>query len=191
MEKKLAKEFNNKGFDLFKQANYNEAIVEFDKALELNPVYKEAFYNKALSQFLLNQHSDSITSIDKALEINNKYTKALNLRGLVLTSLNRFFEAALEYEKECDNGEDGSYYYNKGISLSHFDYTSAIENFNRAIELKFDVENCQKEIAELEGKINSLEKMYFFIFKNLKKFFNNAALRRIYPKNPNSPLKIK
>ena len=151
MEKKLAKEFNNKGFDLFKQTLYQDAIVEFDKALELNSNYKEAYYNKALSLFLLNQHAESITAIDRALEISQKYSKALNLKGLILSSLDRFYEASLEYEKGADmNTEDGSYYYNKGISLANFDYSAAIENFQRAIDLKFDVENCQKEIEILE-----------------------------------------
>jgi len=160
MEKKLAKEFNNKGFDLFKQNNYQDAILEFDKALELNSSYKEAFYNRALSLFLLNRHSESISSINSALEINEKYSKALNLKGLVLTSLNRFYEASLEYEKKIDDGtEDGSYYYNKGISLSNFDYAAAVENFKKAIELKFDVENCRKEIDQLEEKSQNLNSL--------------------------------
>ena len=52
-ERKLAKEFNNKGFHIYKQASYQEAIEEFHKALLLNPNYKEALYNKALALFLL------------------------------------------------------------------------------------------------------------------------------------------
>lgn len=160
MEKKLAKEFNNKGFDLFKQNLYQDAISEFDKALELNSSYKEAFYNRALSLFLLNRHAESVASINNALLINDKYSKALNLKGLVLTSLNRFYEASLEYEKNIDIGnDDGSYYYNKGISLSNFDYAAAIENFRKAIELKFDVENCQKEIDSLEEKTENLNSL--------------------------------
>ena len=159
MEKKLAKEFNNKGFDLFKQNLYQDAITEFDKALELNSSYKEALYNKALSLFLLNKHADSISTINKAIMINEKYSKALNLKGLVLTSLNRFFESALVYEKECDGHEDGSYYSNKGNSLSNFDYSAAIDNFNKAIELKFDVNSCQKEINQLQEKTDSLNCM--------------------------------
>ena len=160
MEKKLAKEFNNKGFDLFKQALYQDAIVEFDKALELNSIYKEAFYNKALSLFLLNQHSDAITAINHALEISQKYSKALNLKGLVLSSLDRFYEASLEYEKGADIlTEDGSYHYNKGISLANFDYSAAIVCFQRAIDLKFDAENCQKEIETLEEKSENLSSL--------------------------------
>jgi tetratricopeptide (TPR) repeat protein len=160
MEKKLAKEFNNKGFDLFKQNLYQEAIYEFDKALELNSSYKEAYYNRALSLFLLSRYSESISSIDSALDINERYSKALNLKGLVLTSLNRFYEASLIFEKQIDVGsEDGSYYYNKGISLSNFDFAAAIENFNKAIDLKFDVENCLKEIHQLEEKSDLLNSL--------------------------------
>ena len=147
MEKKLAKEFNNKGFDLFKQNKYQDSLEEFDKALELNSTYKEAYYNKALALFLLRRHSDSITSINNALELNEKYSKAQNLKGLILTDLNRFYEAALNYEKHPESGnEEGSYYYNKGISLANFDYSAAIEYFKKAIDLNFDVENCEKDI---------------------------------------------
>lgn len=157
MEKKLAKEFNNKGFDLFKQNKYADSLEEFDKALELNSSYKEAYYNKALALFLLRRHSDSITSINKALELNEKYSKAQNLRGLILTDLNRFYEAALNYEKNSESGiEEGSYYYNKGISLANFDYSVAIENFKKAADNNFDIENCQKEIDQLEEKKEQL-----------------------------------
>ena len=160
MEKKLAKEFNNKGFDLFKQNKYQESLEEFDKALELNSNYKEAFYNKALALFLLRRHSDSITSINQALELNEKYSKAQNLKGLVLTDLNRFYCAAVNYEKYSESGvEDGSYYYNKGISLANFDYSAAIENFTKAIDHNFDIENCQKEISTLEEKKEEIERM--------------------------------
>jgi tetratricopeptide (TPR) repeat protein len=158
MEKKLAKEFNNKGFDLFKQESYPEAIEEFDKALELNQNYKEALYNKALSLFLLKKNEESLNEIDKALSINEKYSKAINLKGLILTSINRFYEAVLEYDKEFEvvGKEDGSFYFNKGIALSNFDYNEAIENFKKAISYNFDVEQSQKELNDLEKKISEL-----------------------------------
>jgi tetratricopeptide (TPR) repeat protein len=160
MEKKLAKEFNNRGFDLFKQNKYKESLIEFDKALELNSTYKEAYYNKALALFLLRRHSDSLTSINNALQINEKYSKAQNLKGLILTDLNRFYEAALNYEKYPESGiEEGSYYYNKGISLANFNYSAAIENFKKAIDQNFDIENCRKEILQLECKKEKLELM--------------------------------
>ena len=161
MEKKLAKEFNNKGFDLFKQGSYLEAIAEFDKALALNQNYKGALYNKALALFLLKKHEESLNEINKALLINEKYSKAINLKGLIFTSLDRFYEAATEYDRQTESvgSEDGSFYFNKGLALSNFDYYEAIENFKKAIECNFDVDQSQKELSELEKKINNLNGM--------------------------------
>ena len=157
MEKKISKEFNNKGFDLYKQGNYNEAIIEFEKAIDINPFYKEALYNKALALFLLNKYEDSINDINKALRIQDNYTKALNLKGLIFTTINRFYEATVVYDKEIDTSSlDGSYYFNKGLALANLNYSESIENFNKSIDLKFDIEQSRSEIEELEKNIREL-----------------------------------
>ena len=47
-----------------------DAIVEYDKALEIDSNYVDAYYNKGLSLSNLGRYEDAIVEYDKALEIN-------------------------------------------------------------------------------------------------------------------------
>ena len=48
---KPAEEYYNRGNELSKLSRFQEAIVCYDKALEVNPKYAQAWYNKG-SAFL-------------------------------------------------------------------------------------------------------------------------------------------
>ena len=56
-----------------KLGKYEEAIVEYDKALKVNPKYVDAYNNKGLSLHNLGRYEEAILEYDKALKINPKY----------------------------------------------------------------------------------------------------------------------
>ena len=60
----------HKGSELMSSEKYNEAIKEYDKAIEINPHDSLAWYNKGLALDKLNKHEEAIKAYDKAIEIN-------------------------------------------------------------------------------------------------------------------------
>jgi tetratricopeptide (TPR) repeat protein len=67
--------FNGQGF--FNQGNvlldlrrYRQAVVSYDKALEIRPDNDEAWYNRSTALFNLGRYEEAITSYDKVLQFN-------------------------------------------------------------------------------------------------------------------------
>ena len=79
---------NMKGNALLGLDKSEEAIVWFDKALEVNPNYFFALNNKGLALSNLGRYDEAITSYDKALEINPNYEAAKQNKILALQNLN-------------------------------------------------------------------------------------------------------
>lgn len=74
--------------DWFEKGNYNydignckEAVVDYQKATELNPKYAESYNNKAYTEMRMGNYKEALNDLDKALEINPNYVNALMNRG--------------------------------------------------------------------------------------------------------------
>lgn len=65
-----AEDYNNKGHNLFMKGLYDEAIVEYKKAIELDPTF--AVYNKnlALVYFCKGDFNNTIEECRKAVELS-------------------------------------------------------------------------------------------------------------------------
>ena len=55
----------------YNKKNLEEAINNYNKAIELNPVYTEAFFNKGICLSNLNKKEEAIEVFNKAIEIVN------------------------------------------------------------------------------------------------------------------------
>ena len=57
------------------------AIEDFNKAIEINPQYAEAFNNRGIVKYNLGDKQGAIKDYNKAIEINPQYADAFNNRG--------------------------------------------------------------------------------------------------------------
>jgi tetratricopeptide (TPR) repeat protein len=85
--------YNASGLALAGQKKYEEAIVQYQKAIELDPHYTDAYI--AWGNALANQrkYDEAIAKYQKAIELDPHYTDAYNNWGLALGDLNRYEEA--------------------------------------------------------------------------------------------------
>ena len=72
---------NNLGNVYFKKMNLKEALDYYDKAIQINPNYYEAFYNKEMFLKKINNFPKAIECFDKALKIKADYLPALKSRS--------------------------------------------------------------------------------------------------------------
>ena len=82
-----ANSWYKQGNDMMMQEKNEDAIVAYDKAIELDPTYTSAWNNKGIAMFRLKRYEDAIACYDKTIEINPNhanawYNKAKALRGL-------------------------------------------------------------------------------------------------------------
>ncbi len=60
----------NKGVAIGKLNKSDEALIAYDKAIEINPQNSDAWYNKAVILNKLSKSAEAINAYEKAIEIN-------------------------------------------------------------------------------------------------------------------------
>ncbi|MEO0949284.1 MAG: tetratricopeptide repeat protein [Cyanobacteria bacterium J06641_5] len=83
------------GKSLFAEGKYEDALAEYDRALEIDPNRPQVWLGRGRVQQKLKQLEDALESYDRAIEIQPEYAAAYRNRGLVLRASDRP-EAAIE-----------------------------------------------------------------------------------------------
>ena len=65
------------------KGDYQDAISDFTKAIEINSKYEEAYLYRGLAKSDLDNHKDAISDFTKAIEINPKVANVFYYRGIV------------------------------------------------------------------------------------------------------------
>ena len=65
-----AKEYSNRAFDYEASGEYDKAIVEYTKAIELDSNYALAYFSRGLLLMLQGKKADAITNFEKVIELS-------------------------------------------------------------------------------------------------------------------------
>ena len=159
-----AEEWKEKGISLAMSGEYEKAIECFDKAIELNPNYADAYYDRGLTYYQLKRYEKAIEDYNKAIELNLSDAEAYYDRGLTYHKLKRYERAIEDYTKAieldpnlaeayCARGH--AYFYSK-------QYEKAVEDYTKAIELGSNLtsvyENRELALRKLEEQKAAQEK---------------------------------
>jgi len=82
-----------------KQGNFEAAIPDYARAIEINPKLANAFKGRAWAYFKLGKPSQALPDADKSLELRPNDAATLDVRGRILEALGRNEEAAADYRK--------------------------------------------------------------------------------------------
>ncbi len=105
-----------KGVYYHEEGNYEQAIGEYTKAIEINPNYAEAYNNRGLSFYNQTKYEQAITDYTKAIELNPKYADAYNNRGIVYYDQGQHNQAIKDYSKAIEvNKSYAKAYHNRGL----------------------------------------------------------------------------
>ena len=127
-----------------KELGYGSRIDILEKAVRLDPGYRDAVYDLANSYYLSGSGSETgpttnraIKTIERYLSINRKDTQINSLLGMLYIRIKRFNQAQHIFEqllKQYPN--DSNSYYNMGIVyFMKKEYRKALPYFLKAIEI--------------------------------------------------------
>ena len=156
---------------------YEQAVKDFDEAIELNPKDYIIWFCRGSCKYELEQYEDAIINLDKTIELCPEFSYGWGTRGFAyLKTLNDEL-AEIDFKKayEIDGDSDGKYNYNIGkICYRKKDYYSSIRHYVAA--LKIDPEDyriyADMSFAKLElgDFVNSFDDL-----KYSKELFENNA----------------
>ncbi len=125
-----------KGFAHGKLGKLEEAILNYDKAIELKPNYAVAYNNRGVAKQELGRHEDALPDLDKAIELDPNNAAAYNNRGVAKQELGRHEEAILDLDKaiELEPKSSHSYSWRGSIYEQQGETEKAKANYQTALQ---------------------------------------------------------
>ena len=129
--------FFKNGLEKNKSGDYTGAILDFDKAIEIDPNYASTYYNRGNSKYSLKDYYGAISDYNKAIQVDSTNVNAYNNRGISKKNLKDYSGAISDYNKAIElDPSNADAYYNRGNSkYSLKDYYGAISDYNKAIQI--------------------------------------------------------
>lgn len=128
------------GVNYLNNKKYDEAIKEFNKAIEIDEDYKEAYFERGRCCRYNNQLKEAMEDFNRAIEIDKDYKEAYLQRGWYYGHENQLEKAIENFNRAIEIDEDykEAYFFRGGCYYLLTKYDEAIEEFNRAIEIDRD-----------------------------------------------------
>jgi len=142
-------ELYNKAFSLSSLGHLNEAIVYYDRCLELEPKNSDALNNKGVCLRRLGRLEEALACYEQAVQANRHNASAWTNKGNCLFTLGRFPEAIVSLNKAIDlDSRNESAWLNKAIVEERLGLrVEASISYRRFIDLKPVVNAAQVEFA--------------------------------------------
>ncbi len=132
-----AKEFTQKGRELYEKREFMEALLNLNKALELDGNYSQAYFVRGNIKDAFDDRHGAMKDYNLAVEKNPKFADAFFARGNVKMKLQDYYGAIADYTSAITLNENYiEAYYNRG-KAKHFlqAYEDAINDCSKIIQI--------------------------------------------------------
>ena len=130
----LANTHSNRGVAHYHNGMYDQAILDFDAALALDPGDAEVYYNRGLAYRNKGDYDQAVRDYGEAIRLDPEFAFAYKSRGIAHRKMGNYDLAIEDYDRAIalDSG-DADAYYNRGLAYYHKgDYGRAIQNYDQA-----------------------------------------------------------
>ena len=126
-----------RGLAYGKLGEQRRAISDYNRAVEINPNYSEAYNNRGIAYGKLGDQRQAIPDFDRAIAIDPKSAEVYNNRGVTYDKLGDHRRAIADYDRAVEiNPEYPEAYNNRGGAYGALgDQRRAIADYDRAIGL--------------------------------------------------------
>ncbi|NJR39889.1 MAG: tetratricopeptide repeat protein, partial [Leptolyngbyaceae cyanobacterium CSU_1_4] len=116
------------------QKDYELAIEDYEKAVQLRPDFTNAYINLGLAYDRSGNVDEAIKNYDQAIKLNPNASLAYNNRGIVYVRQGNYSDAIANYNKAIKNSPNfGLAYFNRGLAYAdQLKYKEAIDDYNQS-----------------------------------------------------------
>jgi tetratricopeptide (TPR) repeat protein len=117
--------------------NYDNAIEDCKKAIELDSTYIDAYYYIGIANNYKQEFNSAISYFKKSIDLNSNFAKSWNHMGISYEKLGQFDKAIDSYKKAVEFESNYSVaYFNLANAYKHENQIDfAIESYEKAIEI--------------------------------------------------------
>jgi tetratricopeptide (TPR) repeat protein len=131
-----AADFNKSGFDKYLKSDYDGAIADYTKAIELNPKYVEAYCNRGTAELLKRDYDGAYADGNQAIAIDPKYADGYSIRGQAKSAKSDYDGAIADFDQAMSLSPSSHYVTHRALAKkAKHDLDGAIADFTKAIEL--------------------------------------------------------
>jgi tetratricopeptide (TPR) repeat protein len=174
-----AEVYINKGFIFYQKGNYNDALQNYDQAIQINPMESRSFRGRGQTKQAMNDMEGALNDYNMAISLYPSYDYYLN-RALLKYVLNDFSGALTDLDIATQLNKSGyEAFFDKGlINLNNGNMTDAVSDFNKAITInakdfeayldraiaKYNLGDYNGTLADMDTSIqlNPAAKAYFY-----------------------------
>lgn len=98
--------YQNRANGNFVMGEYDAAITDYNKAVELNPKEPDIYFSRGLAYFNKQSYTPAIADFDKVIELDPKEAMAYFKRGNALEKTGNFEKALADYQKAVELDPD-------------------------------------------------------------------------------------
>jgi lipoprotein NlpI len=129
--------FYNRGNAKDAKGDYDGAITDYNKAIELKPNDADAFNTRGNAKEAKSDYDGAITDYNKAIELKPDFEEAFYNRGNAKQNKGDHDGAITDFNKAIElKPNDADAFYNRGyLRYNSQDFTNALVDFHKAVEL--------------------------------------------------------
>ena len=134
---KTAEDWIESGKDKYYNNDYQGAIADFTKAIEINSRSEVAYAYRGDMKKLLNKYSEALIDFNKAIELDPDYVFAYFMRAIVKSDLKDYHGAFANFDKaiEIDPLDESNYSMRALIKENMGDPQGACSDWRKAADL--------------------------------------------------------
>jgi tetratricopeptide (TPR) repeat protein len=128
-------EFYQRGIEKDENSEYEEAIINFTKAIEIDGEYIDAYRGRAMAKWGLRDYEGAIIDYTKIIDLNSEDSDAYESRGRAKAILKDYEGAIEDFNKAIELDNESKVYSSRGRSKKNLlDYNGAMLDYNIAVE---------------------------------------------------------
>ena len=141
IKEKAAELYIYRGNSWYNKKEYDNAITDYDKAIEINPNYELAFYNRGFAWVVKKDYDKAIADYNTVIKLNLDYASAYVIRASIRRAMKKYDLAIADYNKAIEI--DPSYanaYFNRGLAKkeNNVDLEGSKQDFKNYLDLTAD-----------------------------------------------------
>lgn len=170
--------YNERGLAYLEKADFGKSVIDFTRAVEIEPAYANGYYNRGLAYFRKAEYDRAISDFTLAIKLKDKFQKAYFNRALAYYMKKEYDLAASDFNEvlSITPGFIEAYYYLSGTYNALGKKEEAKASLDKAREITLKAASYYSEMADKYKSSGKNKEAVDFYLKALEFRPNDISL---------------